>query len=135
MMLKTRFPSLFASTSLGTKTVKITSKKSPLSNGLLPRIVILKTVSRFVVSLLSTFSGLSIFCRGFFLCFWQLCSLLCRPPKRSLSDRDKTVREGTFFLGGGGRAGEFWYFFQKKVLALPHVLIKKLLTPPPPTFR
>ena len=129
-MLKTRFPSLFASTSLDTKTVKIASNKSPLSNGLLPRIVILKTVSRFVVSLLSTFSGLSIFCRGFFLCFWQLCSLLGRPPKRSLSDRDKTVREGTFFLGGGGRAGEFWYFFQKKVLALPHVLIKKLLTPP-----
>ena len=29
MMLKTRFPSLFASTSLGTKTVKITSNKSP----------------------------------------------------------------------------------------------------------
>ena len=73
------------------KTVKITSNKSPLSNGLLPRIVILKAVSRFVVSLLSTFSGLSIFCRGFFLCFWQLCSLLCRPPKRSLSDRDKTA--------------------------------------------
>ena len=26
------------------------------------------------------------FCRGFFLC-----SLLCRPPQRSLSDRDKTI--------------------------------------------
>ena len=23
------------------------------------------------------------FCRGFFLCLWQLCSLLCRPPQRS----------------------------------------------------
>ena len=23
------------------------------------------------------------FCHGFFLCLWQLCSLLCRPPQRS----------------------------------------------------
>ena len=113
--VKTRFPSLFASTSLGTKTIKITSNKSPFSNGLLPRIVILKTVSRFVVSLLSTFSGLSIFCRGFFLCFWQLCLLLCCPPKRSLSDRDKTVREGTFFLGGGEGWGILVFFPKESV--------------------
>ena len=47
-----------------------------------PRIVILKVVCRFVVLLLSTFSGFSIFTAGF-LCLWQLCSLLCRPPQRS----------------------------------------------------
>ena len=47
-----------------------------------PRVVILKAVCRFVVLLLSTFSGFSIFTAGF-LCLWQLCSLLCRPPQRS----------------------------------------------------
>ena len=47
-----------------------------------PRIVILKVVCRFVVLLLSTFSGFSIFTAGF-LRLWQLCSLLCRPPQRS----------------------------------------------------
>ena len=41
------------------------------------------------------------FRRGFFLCLWQLCSLLCRPPQRSLSDRDikKGVSNGLLFPG------------------------------------
>ena len=36
-----------------------------------------------------------------FLCLWQLCSLLCRPPQRSLSDRDikKGVSNGLLFPG------------------------------------
>ena len=67
--LKTRFP--FLSACLATKTWTIASN------------VILKAVGRFVVLLLSTFSGFFHFCRGFFLCLWQLCSLLCRPPQRS----------------------------------------------------
>ena len=41
------------------------------------------------------------FRQGFFLCLWQLCSLLCRPPQRSLSDRDikKGVSNGLLFPG------------------------------------
>ena len=54
-----------------------------------PRIVILKVVCRFVVLLLSTFSGFSIFTAGF-LCLWQLCSLLCRPPQRS-TERSRII--------------------------------------------
>ena len=36
-----------------------------------------------------------------FLCLWQLCSLLCRPPQRSLSDRDikKGVSNGLLYPG------------------------------------
>ena len=29
------------------------------------------------------------FCRRFFLCLWQICSLLCRPPPRSARDKKK----------------------------------------------
>ena len=54
-----------------------------------PQIVILKVVCRFVVLLLSTFSGFSIFTAGF-LCLWQLCSLLCRPPQRS-TERSRII--------------------------------------------
>lgn len=43
----------------------------------------------------------------------------------------RSLREGTFFLGGQGRAGEFWYFFPKKVLTLPCILTKKTPDPPP----
>ena len=60
-----------------------------------PRIVILKVVCRFVVLLLSTFSGFSIFTAGF-LCLWQLnfahycVALLNAPP----SDRESLTPGG-----------------------------------------
>ena len=76
MMLKMRFPFLYASTSLDTKTLKS------------PRIVILKAVYQFVVLLLSTFSGFSIFVMGFSFVFGKFsyyCVVLLDTP---LSDRD-----------------------------------------------
>ena len=51
-----------------------------------PRIVILEAVYQFVVLLLSTFFGFSIFAAGFSFAFG---SLLCRPPPRSARDRKK----------------------------------------------
>ena len=71
-LLKMWFPFLYSSASLDAKTWTIASN-----------IVILKAVCRFVVLLLSTFSGFSIPGCVFFLCLWQLCSILCRPPQRS----------------------------------------------------
>ena len=63
-----------------------------------PRIVILKAVCRFVVLLLSTFSGFSMFAAGFPL-LWQLCSLLCRPPQRS-TERSRIFDPSSLTPGG-----------------------------------
>ena len=93
-LLKMRFPFLYSSASLDAKTWTIASN-----------IVILKAVCRFVVLLLSTFSGFSIPGCLFFLCLWQLCSILCRPPQRSTKRsrwKKKTrVCNGLLFLGIG----------------------------------
>ena len=79
MMFKMRFPLLYASTSLETKSLTITSN-CDFESCMAIRCLASQHIFRFYH-----------FCRGFFLCFWQLCSLLCRPPQRSLSDRDKTI--------------------------------------------
>ena len=78
-MFKMRFPLLYASTSLETKSLTITSN-CDFESCMAIRCLASQHIFRFYH-----------FCRGFFLCFWQLCSLLCRPPQRSLSDRDKTI--------------------------------------------
>ena len=77
MMLKTRLPFLYASTSLDTKTSTIASNRN------------FKAVCRFVVLLLSSFCGFSIFAAGFSFAFGNFaryCNVLLNAP---LSDRDK----------------------------------------------
>ena len=79
VMLKTKFPFLYASTD------QLWYKNITQS----PRIVILKAVCRFVVLLLSTFSGFSIFGAGFsfaFNNFAHYCFVLLNAP---LGDWDK----------------------------------------------
>ena len=80
MMLKTRFPFLYASTSLGTKTLTISSNRN-FESCMSIHCLASRHIFRFFH-----------FCRGFFLCFWQLCSFLCRPPQHSLKrSRQKLI--------------------------------------------
>ena len=72
--VKNEVPFLYASTSCDTKALKVTSNRN-FESYMSIRCRAPQHIFRF--------------CRGFFLCFWQLCSLLCCPPQRSLSDRDK----------------------------------------------
>ena len=75
--LKTRLPFLYASTSLDTKTSTIASNRN------------FKAICRFVVLLLSSFCGFSIFAAGFSFAFGNFaryCNVLLNAP---LSDRDK----------------------------------------------
>ena len=75
--VETRFPFLYASTRLDTKTSIIASNRS------------FKAVRRFVVLLLSSFCGFSIFAAGFSFAFGNFaryCNVLLNAP---LSDRDK----------------------------------------------
>ena len=65
---------LYASTSCDTKALKVTSNRN---------------FESYMSIRCRAPQHIFHFCRGFFFCFWQLCSLLCRPPQRSLSDRDK----------------------------------------------
>ena len=77
MMLKTRLPFLYASTSLDTKTSTIASNRN------------FKAVCRFVVLLLSSFCGFSIFAASFSFAFGNFaryCNVLLNAPLR---DRDK----------------------------------------------
>ena len=90
IMFKTRFPFLYASTSLDTKTLTIASNRN--------------FESCMSIRCLAPQPGSWFFFPFFavvFLCLWQLCSLLCRPPQRSLSDRDikKGVSNGLLFSG------------------------------------
>ena len=78
-MFKMRFPLLYASTSLETKSLTITSN-CDFESCMAIRCLASQHIFRFYH-----------FFRGFFLCLWHFCSLLCRPPQRSLSDRDKTI--------------------------------------------
>ena len=78
-MFKMRFPLLYAITSLETKSLTITSN-CDFESCMAIRCLASQHIFRFYH-----------FFRGFFLCFWHFCSLLCRPPQRSLSDRDKTI--------------------------------------------
>ena len=81
MMLKTRLPFLYASTSLDTKTSTIASNRN------------FKAVCRFVVLLLSSFCGFSIFAAGFSFAFGNFvryCNVLLNAP---LSDRDKKKKK------------------------------------------
>ena len=71
MMLKMRFPFLYASTSLDTKTLTIASNcnfESCLS------------IRRLASQYIFRFFHL---CHGFFLCLWQVFLLLCCPPRHS----------------------------------------------------
>ena len=74
IMLKTRFP--FLSACLATKTWTIASN------------VILKAVGRFVVLLLSTFSGFSIFAAGFSFAFGNFAHYCVVLLNALLNDRD-----------------------------------------------
>ena len=72
--VKNEVPFLYASTSCDTKALKVTSNRN---------------FESYMSIRCRAPQHIFHVCRGFFLCFWQLCSLLCRPPQRSLSDRDK----------------------------------------------
>ena len=96
MMLKTRLPFLYASTSLDTKTSTIASNRN------------FKAVCRFVVLLLSSFCGFSIFAAGFSFAFGNFaryCNVLLNAP---LSDRDK--KKKVFEMG----------YFSREILIRRH---------------
>ena len=86
IMFKTRFPFPYAITSLDTKTLTIASNRN---------------FESCTLSCSSARSPVFFIFAVVFLCLWQLCSLLCRPPQRSLSDRDikKGVSNGLLFSG------------------------------------
>ena len=81
--LKRRFPFIFTSTSHDTKSSTIASNRN--------------LDCRFVVLLLSFFFRFFPFCRGVFLCLWQLCLLLCRPSQPS-TERSR-LRENVSVMG------------------------------------
>ena len=96
MMLKTRLPFLYASTSLDTKTSTIASNRN------------FKAVCRFVVLLLSSFCGFSIFAAGVSFAFGNFaryCNVLLNAP---LSDRDK--KKKVFEMG----------YFSREILIRRH---------------
>ena len=70
-LLKTRFPFLYVSTGLDTRTWTITSNRN-FESSMSIRCLAPQHLFRFFH-----------LCRGFFLCLWQLCSLFCRLPQRS----------------------------------------------------
>ena len=70
-LLKTRFPFLYVSTSLDTKTWTIASNRN-FESCMSIRCLAPQHLFRFFH-----------LCCGFFHCLWQLCSLFCRLPQRS----------------------------------------------------
>ena len=66
--VKTRFPFIYASTSLDTKRLTLASNCNFES---------CMSIQCFAPRHILQFFH---FCCGVFLCFWQLCSSLCRPP-------------------------------------------------------
>ena len=68
IVLKMRFPFLYVSTSLDTKTLSMASNHNFESCVLIHCLVPQHILWFFHL------------CHGFCLCLWQLCSLLCHPP-------------------------------------------------------
>ena len=87
-LLKTRFPFLYVSTGLDTKTWTITSNRN-FESSMSIRCLAPQHLFRFFH-----------LCRGFFLCLWQLCSLFCPPPQLSTErwgKKKKSVCNGLLF--------------------------------------
>ena len=70
IMFKAKFPFLYTSTSLDTKTLKTASNRNFESCML-------------IICLAPQLCSFLNFCSGFFLCRWPLCLSLCCPPQRS----------------------------------------------------
>ena len=87
-LFKTRFPFLYVSTGLDTKTWTITSNRN-FESSISIRCLAPQHLFRFFH-----------LCRGFFLCLWQLCSLFCPPPQLSTErwgKKKKSVCNGLLF--------------------------------------
>ena len=91
------FPFIHASISLNTKTLTIASNRNfkIIKNYPIELISEIRVFLKLSVDSLSCLSAARLyltdvcpFCRGFFLCFWQLCPSLCRPPQR-ITERSK----------------------------------------------
>ena len=94
-MLKSRFPFLYASTSLDAKTFVY---KTLASNRNFESCMSIRCLApQYILQFFSIFvAGVSL--------HWQLCSSLCRPPNAPLSNRDKkkTCLQWDFFPGNLG---------------------------------